>query len=121
MNLQFQSTFKDLIVKLSWFHSVSLGFVSFRFVEYNEPNMQRKKDRMVDCIEVVRPNLEDAKSHCLFGEPKLVIFLNLTLIVRKLTKNLWLSFFLSFLSEMLLRILKMAKIDQRPFLGPLGF
>ena len=37
MNLQFQSTLKDLIVKLSWFLSVSLGFVSFRFVEYNKP------------------------------------------------------------------------------------
>ena len=35
MNLQFQSTLKDLIVTLSWFRSVSLGFVSFRFVSLN--------------------------------------------------------------------------------------
>ena len=35
MNLQFQSTLKDLIAKLSWFRSVSLGFVSFRFVSLN--------------------------------------------------------------------------------------
>ena len=32
MNLIFQSIFKDLMVKLLWFH-----LVSFRFVEYGKP------------------------------------------------------------------------------------
>ena len=40
MNLVLQSIFKDLIVKLFWFRSVSLGFVSFRFVEYNKPRQE---------------------------------------------------------------------------------
>ena len=35
MNLVFQSILKDSIVKLFWFRSVSLGFVSFRFVSLN--------------------------------------------------------------------------------------
>ena len=57
MNLVFQSILKDSIVKLFRFRSVSLGFVSFRFVEYNKPSY---KDRnIIGHVMHVCKNLEN--------------------------------------------------------------